>query len=132
VGVCVDLGHALNAHENPGQAVSLCARYGRLFQIHVNDNWGDWDSDLLVGQVNFWLSLEFFYWVGKADYDSWYVMDFFPFREDGPSALAQCIRASRRMADMAARLTRSPLEQLQEAGDPVAISELLWQETIRF
>jgi xylose isomerase len=132
VGVTVDLGHSLAAHENPGQAVALCARYNRLFMIHVNDNYGDWDSDLLVGQVNLWLSLEFFYWLQKVGYDDWYVMDFFPYRENGPAALEQCIRNTRRMADIASRLTKSPLEQLQDADDPVAISELLWQETIKF
>jgi len=131
VGVTVDLGHSLAAHENPGQAVALCARYNRLFMVHVNDNYGDWDSDLLVGQVNFWLSLEFFYWLHKVGYDDWYVMDFFPYRENGPAALEQCILNSRRMADIAARLIHSPLEEMQTADDPVAISELLWQQAIR-
>ena len=132
VGVTVDLGHSLAAHENPGQAVALCARYKRLFMIHVNDNYGDWDSDLLVGQINLWLSLEFFYWLQKSGYDDWYVMDFFPYREDGPAALAQCIRNTHRMADMAERLTEVPLEEMQAADDPVAISELLWQQAIKF
>lgn len=132
VGVTVDLGHSLAAGENPGQAVALCNRYKRLFMVHVNDNYGDWDSDLLVGQVNLWLSLEFFYWLQKAGYDDWFVMDFFPYRENGPAALEQCIRNTRRMVDMAARLTRSPLEELQAADDPVAISELLWQQMIKF
>jgi sugar phosphate isomerase/epimerase len=131
VGVAVDLGHSLNAHENPGQAIALCAHYNRLVAVHVNDNWGDWDSDLLVGQVNFWLSLEFFYWVNKVGYDSYYVMDFFPYREDGPAALTQCIRNTHHMADMAARLTTSPLGQMQEIGDPVTISEFLWQEFVK-
>jgi sugar phosphate isomerase/epimerase len=131
VGVTVDLGHSFNAHENPGQAVALCAHYGRLLAVHVNDNWGDWDSDLLVGQVNFWPSLEFFYWLNKVGYDGYYVMDFFPYREDGPAALTQCIRNTRRMVDIAARLSRSPLHQMQEAGDPVAISELLWCQCIK-
>jgi xylose isomerase len=130
VGVTVDLGHSLTAHENPGQAVALSARYDRLFMIHVNDNYGDWDSDLLVGQVNLWLSLEFFYWLQRVGYDDYYVMDFFPYRENGPVALEQCIRNTRRMVNIAERLRASPLERLQTAGDPVAISELLWREVI--
>ena len=44
VGVTVDLGHSLAAHENPSQAVALCARYNRLFMTHVNANHGDWES----------------------------------------------------------------------------------------
>jgi xylose isomerase len=132
VGVCVDFGHSLNAQENPGQAVAFCATHDRLLHIHVNDNYGDWDSDLLVGQINFWLTLEFFYWVRKSGFDGWYIMDFFPYRENGPLALEQCIWNSRRFADIAERLTRSPLEQMQQTGDPVAIAEMLWQEVIKF
>lgn len=131
VGVTVDLGHSLVAQENPGAAVALCARYNRLFQVHVNDNYGDWDSDLLVGQVNFWATVEFFYWLRKVGFDSWYIMDFFPYREDGPAALEQCIRTTRRLAALAERLEGGTLEQLQAAGDPVAISEWLWQELVR-
>lgn len=130
VGVTVDLGHSLNAQENPGQAIALCASHGRLFQVHVNDNYGDWDSDLLVGQVNFWLTLEFFYWLQRVSFDNWCLMDFFPYREDGAAALALCIRNTRRFIALADRLQKLPLEELQQAADPVAISELLWQETV--
>ena len=132
VGVTVDLGHSLTAQENPAEALALCAAYNRLFQVHVNDNYGDWDSDLLVGQINLWRSLEFFYWLKKLGFDSWYIMDFFPFREDGPAALAQCIRNSRRLDAMAERLMRSPIAALQAQGDPVAIAELLWQQAVKF
>jgi len=131
VGVTVDLGHALAARETPGQSVALCARHGRLYQVHVNDNYGDWDSDLLVGQVNFWSTLEFFYWLKRVGYDSWYIMDFFPYREDGPAALAQCIRNARRFAELAARLDAGQIERLQQAGDPVVLGEVLWQEVIK-
>jgi sugar phosphate isomerase/epimerase len=127
VGVTVDLGHSLAAQENPGQAAALCARFGRLFQVHVNDNYGDWDSDLLVGQVNFWLTLEFFYWLNRCGFDSWYIMDFFPYREDGMAALEQCIRNTQRYAALALRLDPAALGQLQAAGDPVVTSEWLWQ-----
>jgi len=71
--------------------VALCAKHDRLFQIHVNDNYGDWDWDMLVGQVNFWTTLEFFYWLKLVEFDDFYIMDFFPYREDGRAALAQCV-----------------------------------------
>jgi len=131
VGVTVDLGHALYAGENPAEAVALCAKHDRLFQIHINDNYGDWDWDMLVGQVNFWRTLEFFYWLKLVEFDDFYIMDFFPYREDGRAALAQCIRNTRRFADLAARLDERVLDQMQETGDPVTISELLWQEIIK-
>ena len=131
VGVTVDLGHALAAQENPGQSVALCARHQRMFQVHVNDNYGDWDSDLIVGQVNLWTSLEFFYWLNRTGFNSWYIMDFFPYREDGKAALSQCIRNTHRLADLASRLVESPMQTLQSAGDPVAIAEMLWQQVIK-
>ena len=131
LGVTVDLGHALVAQENPGQSLVLCARHGRLFQVHVNDNYGDWDSDLLVGQINLWTTIEFFYWLRRLGFDGWYIMDFFPYREDGPAALEQCIRNTRRLAALADRLAKTDLEAMQEVADPVAISEMLWQQVIK-
>jgi xylose isomerase len=131
VGVTVDLGHSLYARESPAEAVALCAKRDRLFQVHVNDNYGDWDWDMLVGQINFWTTLEFFYWLKLVGFDDFYIMDFFPYREDGAAALAQCIRNTRRFADLAVRLAEQPLDEMRQAGDPVVISELLWQETIK-
>ncbi len=120
-----------HAGENPAEAAAFCAKHGRQFQIHVNDNYGDWDWDMLVGQINFWTTLEFFYWLKLVEFDDFYIMDFFPYREDGPAALAQCIRNTQRFADLATRLAELPLDQMQQAGDPVAISELLWQQIIK-
>ncbi|TFG60986.1 MAG: hypothetical protein E4H36_11155, partial [Spirochaetales bacterium] len=52
VGGCVDLGHSLACGENPGEAVALLHRAGKLFQVHINDNYRDWDHDLIVGSVS--------------------------------------------------------------------------------
>jgi sugar phosphate isomerase/epimerase len=131
VGVTLDLGHSINAQESPAQAVALCARYNRLFQVHVNDNYGNWDNDLLVGQVNFWLSLEFHYWLHRVGYDGYHDMDFFPFREDGKAALEQCIRSTRWLARLAASLPDEAIRQLQRKGDPVTISRMLWEAVIK-
>lgn len=131
VGVTVDLGHALNAGENPGQSVALCAKYDRLCQIHVNDNYGDWDWDMLVGQINFWTTLEFFYWTNQVNFDDWYLTDIQPVRENGEKALAQCIRNTRRFAALGARLSETQLKAMQETADPLVINDLLWQEIIK-
>ncbi len=124
VGVAIDTGHAFNAQENPGYSVALAGRYNRLFEVHVNDNYGDWDSDMLVGQINFWTTLDFFYWLQKVGWDGYYVMDFFPYRENGPKALEQMIKHTKRFAAMAEKLVKSPLEMLQEADDPIEITEI--------
>lgn len=132
VGIAIDTGHAFNALENPGFSAALAGTYGRLFEVHVNDNYGDWDSDMLVGQINFWTTLDFFYWLQKVGWDGYYVMDFFPYREDGPKALRQMIKHTKRFVAMAEKLINSPLEMLQEADDPIEITELLWKTLINF
>jgi sugar phosphate isomerase/epimerase len=131
VGVTIDQGHSLLSQEHPAEAVAMAGRFGRLFQVHVDDNWGDWDSDLIVGGVNFWSALEFFYALQKADYDGWYLMDLYPYRENGFNALAACIRNTRRFASLAARLRGTELGVLQATHDTLAINELLWNYIIQ-
>ena len=69
VGITLDMGHSLAALENPAECAVLAAREGRLQQIHLNDNYRDWDHDMVPGAVNVWDHVEFFYWVGKLGYD---------------------------------------------------------------
>lgn len=126
VGGCIDLGHSLVAGENPGEAAVLLAREGKLFQVHVNDNHRDWDSDLIVGTVSFWETLEFLYWIVRSGYDGWYLMDVFPYREDGGKALSLCVANTSRLLDMAASLTRSELTGALKRADIVSSSSLLW------
>ncbi len=86
VGCTVDYGHALMAQEDPGMAVALLQRYGKLFNVHFNDAWGAWDDDMIAGSVNPNLVLEFLYYCRKTGYDGWYGLDMFPYREDGAAA----------------------------------------------
>ena len=86
VGCTVDYGHALMAQEDPGMAVALLQRYGKLFNVHFNDAWGAWDDDMIVGSVNPNLTLEFLYYCRKTGYEGWYGLDMFPYREDGGAA----------------------------------------------
>ena len=87
---------------------------------------------MLVGQVNFWTTLEFFYWLKKCVWDGYYVMDFFPYRENGPAALEQMIKNTQRLASIAERLTDKKMEEMQAAFDPVKIADYLWNEVIKF
>ena len=48
-GVTIDYGHALVAYENPAESVTILKKYGdRLFHIHMNDNYGYWDDDMIA------------------------------------------------------------------------------------
>jgi xylose isomerase len=131
VGVAIDLGHSLMAGENPGEAVALLARESRLFQVHVNDNYSDWDHDMLVGSVSFWMTLEFFCWLQRVGYDGWYGIDVFPYREDGSQALCQSIHNTERMLELADRLLDLDLPAAQAQADALKASQLVWDAVLK-
>jgi sugar phosphate isomerase/epimerase len=62
VGVLLDVGHGLYAGENVAQSAVLLQREGLLDLVHFNDNYGDWDWDLVPGTILFWEHLELIYW----------------------------------------------------------------------
>jgi len=82
VGVNLDVGHALQAGENPAEAAVLLHSEGRLFHLHLNDNYGDWDWDLLPGSVRPWELFELLFWLEEIGYKGWLSLDMFPPRED--------------------------------------------------
>ena len=75
IGGILDMGHALMAGERMAESLILLDKYHKLYQVHLNDNYKDSDPDLLFGTINFWETLELFYWLGKIDYDGWFNID---------------------------------------------------------
>lgn len=75
VGAALDLGHSLFAQERPAESLVLYQKYGKLYQVHLNDNYRDADPDLVFGSINFWDTLEMFYWLGKVDFKGWLNID---------------------------------------------------------
>jgi len=75
IGVALDLGHSLFAQERPAESLALLEREDKLYQIHLNDNYRDADPDLVFGSINFWDTLEMFYWLGKYGFDGWLNID---------------------------------------------------------
>ena len=82
VGVTVDCGHILQTGSSLAQAVEFCARQGRLFNLHLNDNYSSWDDDMIAGSVHLTEFLELLYVLRKVGYNGWCTVDIFPFRED--------------------------------------------------
>jgi len=79
LGVTLDLGHALYAEERPAQSAALLAKAGRLFYVHLNDNDGRWDWDMLPGAYHLWETVELLYTLRKLGYtDDWYAFDVYP------------------------------------------------------
>ena len=75
IGGALDIGHSFFAGERPAESLAIYKRYNKLYQIHLNDNYRDADPDLLFGTINFWDTIEFFYWLSKIKYDGWLNID---------------------------------------------------------
>jgi xylose isomerase len=91
VGVTIDNGHVLQANGNMAQAAELCGRAGKLFNFHMNDNYGAWDDDMIAGSVHLSEYLELLYVLRKISYAGWCSIDIFPFREDGLRATEESV-----------------------------------------
>jgi xylose isomerase len=92
VGVTIDFGHALLAYENVAESAAMLARSGKLFHMHFNDNYRYWDDDMIVGSIHTIEYLELLLWLRKLNYQGWFSMDLYPYREDAAQAIAESIR----------------------------------------
>lgn len=90
IGVLLDVGHSMQGGENVAEAAALLHAYGKLDYLHLNDNRGDWDEDMMVGSVHLVAYLELVYWLKRVNYSGWLTLDIFPYREDGVRAATQC------------------------------------------
>ena len=131
VGVTLDVGHSLMAGENPAEAACLCLRYGRLFHLHINDCFREWDHDLVPASVHLWETLELFYWLRRLDWDGWYGIDIYPYRDDGPAAMQHTVDTIYRLHALAARLDDGQLRELQQRADAIAVQRLLQDIVLR-
>lgn len=93
IGVTIDTGHALYAAETTAQSFALAAAANRLYLVHINDNYRNWDWDLMPGSVNFWDWLEAVLMLEELEYDGWMVSDVFPARTNPVDTLSASYRA---------------------------------------
>ncbi|MEW6244109.1 MAG: sugar phosphate isomerase/epimerase family protein [Bacillota bacterium] len=92
VGVALDFGHSLMAGENPADAAQCALARGKLFLVHMNDNFGTWDDDLVPVTVHFWQTVEFFYVLQAERYEGFVSLDMAPFRESPEDAVRTALR----------------------------------------
>jgi len=111
LGVTVDFGHSLLAGENPSESICLAAQENRLFSVHLNDNFGDWDWDMIPISVNLLQSLEALIWMLKVGYEGWLFIDMFPFRLDPVKAASQSVRNVKKLIK---GIQETELDRVQE------------------
>lgn len=103
-GAALDVGHSFAAGETPAESCAMLSRYGRLVQVHLNDNYKNADPDMFFGSVNFWENLEFLFYLMQTDYQDWCSIDIISGREDRGEAFKACVRLTVKYFEMAARL----------------------------
>ena len=82
VGVTLDTGHALQAGEICADSLAFLYEMNRMFYIHINDNYRNWDWDMLPGVVNLWEFIEFAFYMKRYNYQGWITADVFPQRHN--------------------------------------------------
>jgi len=117
VGVVIDFGHSLMAKEKPAESVSILNMHKKLFNVHMNDAYGDWDDDMLAVSIHLQETLEFMYYLEKTGYDGWIGLDIFPFRMDGRTAADLCIKNLRSVEKILNRIYRDKLENAMNSLD---------------
>ena len=110
VGCVIDFGHSLMAKEKPAESAVLLQMNGKLFNVHMNDAYGDWDDDLIAVSVHLQESVEFMFYLDEMKYDGWIGLDIFPFRMDGTVAADLCIKNLRSVERILDRIDKKQLQ----------------------
>ncbi len=110
VGCALDIGHALVASEGIAESVALLNYWGKLYQIHINENYKDADPDMIFGTVNFWEILEFYYYLNKTNYEGWCAIDIISPRDDRVKSLTLGVKLMWKFQDMALKLLKHEKE----------------------
>jgi xylose isomerase len=109
VGVLLDVGHAFCAYENAAQSAALLQREGLLYLLHFNDNYGEWDWDMIPGSLRFWELLELIFWLRETGYDGWYSIDITMPRGDPLGAAQLSVSNIERLCRLTSKLDRATI-----------------------
>jgi xylose isomerase len=118
LGVTLDVGHALFANENASQSAALLAKARRLFYVHLNDNDGRADWDLLPGAVHPWELIEFLWTLPRLGYDDWMTFDIVPKEAEPVEFFATAARLTRKYEALSRRIDAPRMQALQVANNP--------------
>lgn len=125
VGVTLDTGHASIAYENIAFAAVAALRKGKLFHLHMNDNYGLWDDDMMTGSIHTIEYLEFFWWLKKMGYDGWLSVDQYPYREESVEAAQESIHWMHTFDRASDRIDSARLQQILDTNDAVASTRMV-------
>ena len=127
IGVTLDFGHAILGGENASQSAVMLNDYSKLYHLHINDNYADWDWDMAAGVDHWWQLVEFCYWLDRIGYDDWLVVDIFPYRQDPGKLNAMSVNACRKAFVLAQSLDKAALEEGFSKHSAVEVYDLFFK-----
>lgn len=131
LGVTMDMGHALYAGESTAQAAALLAQAGKLYLVHVNDNYRNWDWDMIPGSVNPWDMVEMMLYLDEIGYHGWLTSDVAPFRLDAVKTFSATYRSLVWAEKLIEKAGREELRRIIHEGDPIDALDLLQNAMFR-
>jgi xylose isomerase len=116
-GILFDVGHALIAGEMLAETAAHIARQGKLWHVHLNDNYFYADSDLIPGAVHMMGILELLFWLKRLEYKGFVCYDTVALTHDPQRVIAECVRYTQAMIAVADRLDTTAMEAIFKCGD---------------
>ncbi len=130
VGVIMDIGHSFLANENPAEEAAYLINENKLFHLHSNDNYSDWDYDLQPASVHFWENIELFYWLNNLNHNGWINFDICPFRIDAIKSCYLSIKHTKKIVEFVKNIASDDLHNLISSGDTLSVQEFLWDNIL--
>jgi xylose isomerase len=130
VGVTIDVGHSLQAGENISESIALLSRTGRLFHVHLNDNYRGWDDDMVLGSVHLVEFVEMMYTLRKIEYADWLSVDVYPYREDPAAVVAESIGFVNGLDALVDRIGMDTIDAALHDDDPIPMLSLIREATL--
>ena len=125
VGVTIDIGHSIYGGESPAEALAHVAMSGFPYYVHINDNNGKWDWDLMAGTNNLWLYIEFLYYLKELNYTGWITSDTSPVRQDAIETFAFNVRITDRIWNWLDQMDREMIRHYLDRHEYMPILKML-------
>lgn len=127
LGVTLDFGHSVLAHERPAQSAVLLTKAKRLFHIHLNDNDNRSDWDLIPGSYHLWEFVEFLHTLKKlGKKDRWFAFDVSPKEIDPVQNFNTAMAMTRKLEEITDRIDEGPMEKLLKERNPALTVSYLY------
>jgi xylose isomerase len=125
LGIVVDFGHSLFAHETPADVIHLAHRHGRLFGVEFNDNFRASDDDFTAGAVHLMETIEFVHALRQVGFDGVWELDQIGTREDPAVAARDSVRTLRAIEALLDRMPADVLADAQRRHDALAAQRVI-------